>query len=441
MGPNSSNMPDTHWACLEKLTALGLRTNPEPEKIGNVDEAIEYHRKMAERRDDLPYEIDGCVFKINNLAYREKLGTRASNPRWAIAWKFASRRKTTRIEDVEAQVGRTGALTPVAILEPIHIGGVEVTHASLHNQDEIDRKDIRIGDHVVVERAGDVIPHVIEVVTSKRNGHEKKYNLPEKCPSCGEPVSRPAGEAITRCTNTACPAQRKESIIHFASKEALDIDGLGEKIVEQLVEEDLVTSPPDLFELGRDDLEQLDRLAEKSAQNLIDAIETARTEHATLPRVIFALGIPHVGRATADDLAIEFGSLDALADADEDELKQSGEVGTTMASAIVQWFRNDRNQRLIRRLKDHGIDPKLQQKNDRLEGTTFVITGTLSSMDREEAKQAVRLAGGQASSSVSGNTDYLVVGESPGQNKLSDADEHDVEQIGENEFLRKLGRE
>ncbi|MFP4214692.1 MAG: NAD-dependent DNA ligase LigA [Phycisphaerae bacterium] len=441
MGPTSTNLPDTHRACLEKLEALGLRTNPETASIRSVDDAVEYYKDLAERREDLPYEIDGCVFKLNNLADREKLGTRASNPRWAIAWKFASRRKTTRIEDIEAQVGRTGTLTPVATLDPVHIGGVEVTHVSLHNQDEIDRKDIRIGDYVVVERAGDVIPHVVEVVTSKRNGHERKYHLPETCPSCGGPVSRPEGEAIARCTNTACPAQRTQSIIHFASKEALDIDGLGEKIARQLVDEELVTTPPDLFELDAEDLRQLDRLAETSAENLLDAIETARTDNATLPRVIYALGIPHVGRATADDLAIEFGSLDALADADQDDLTQSAGLGTTMAGAIVQWFDNDRNRTLIERLKKHGIDPTLRQRSDRLEGTTFVITGTLSTMDRDEAKQAIRLAGGQAGAGVSDNTDYLVVGKNPGRRKLSDAEQHHTEQIDEDEFLKKLGRD
>ena len=440
MAPGSTGRPETHWQCLQKLTRLGLRTNPEVERFSDPDEAVEWFKDRVRRREELPYEIDGCVFKVDNLAAHEKLGTRSASPRWAIAWKFASRRKTTRIESIEAQVGRTGALTPVARLQPVHIGGVEVTHVSLHNPDEIDRKDIRVGDHVVVERAGDVIPHVVEAVTSKRNGTEQAYHLPGRCPSCGGPVQRPEGEAIARCTNTSCPARLRQSIQHFGSPNALDIDGLGEKLVEQLVDRDLVESPADLLELDKDDLTPLDRMADKSAENLMKAIERAR-RNVTLPRLIFALGIPHVGRAVAGDLARQFGSIDALAGADENDLAEMPEVGTTMASAIAQWFANDRNRKLLGRLKDHGLDPKARKAGDKLKGVTVVITGELDSMTRQQAKDAVADQGGDATSSVSSNTDYLVVGQDPGTEKVQDAEANDVEQIDEQQLLKMLGRE
>ncbi|MBS3821997.1 MAG: NAD-dependent DNA ligase LigA [Planctomycetes bacterium] len=439
LAPGSTGRPDTHWECLQKLGRLGLRINPEARRMSDSDEAVEWFKDMVRRREELPYEIDGCVFKVDNLAAHKKLGARSASPRWAIAWKFASHRETTRIEAIKAQVGRTGALTPVASLRPVHIGGVEVTHVSLHNQDEIDRKDIRVGDHVVLERAGDVIPHVVEVVTSKRNGTEKTYHLPSRCPSCGGPVERSEGEAIARCMNTSCPARLRQSIQHFGAAKALDIDGLGEKLVEQLVDRGLVESPADLFELEKDDLTPLDRMADKSAENLLEAIERAR-ENATLPRLIFALGIPHVGRAVAGKLARQFGSIEALAGAGEEELAEMPEVGTTMASAIAQWFANDRNRKLIDRLKDHGIDPRARKADDKLEGVTVVITGELDSMTRQETKDAVANQGGDTTSSVSGHTDYLVVGQDPGNKKVQDAKANDIQQIDENQFLDMLGR-
>jgi DNA ligase (NAD+) len=439
IAPTSTGMPETHWQCLARLGEYGLRTNPLPARCRTADDAVAWFADMAERREQLPYEIDGCVFKVNDLAGREKMGTRASSPRWAAAWKFASRRATTRIEDIQAQVGRTGALTPVAILAPVHIGGVEVTHASLHNQDEIERKDIRIGDHVLVERAGDVIPHVVEVVTSKRNGREKRYQLPEQCPACGGPVSRPEGEAISRCTNIACPARLKQSVQHFGATGALDIDGLGEKLVDQLVERGLVQSPADLFELSVDDLTQLDRVGRRSAGKLVEQIRQAGRS-VTLARLIFALGIPTVGRAVANDLARRFRSLDGLAGADEQDLRQVGDVGPTMAETIVAWFDNERNRRMLDRLRHHGVDPRAQQTGDRLAGKTIVVTGSLESMTRDEAKEAIRARGGRAVGSVSGETDYLVVGTDPGRSKLSAAEQHDTEQVDEEGFRELLGK-
>jgi DNA ligase (NAD+) len=440
IAPSSSSRPDSQWQCLELMKALGLKTNPRAERFESVDKAVAWYNTLAEERDDLPYEIDGCVFKVNSLADHETLGTRAANPRWAVAWKFESRRKTATIQRIQAYVGRTGALTPVAVLEPVNIGGVQVTHASLHNQDEIDRKDIRVGDTVLVERAGDVIPHVLEVIKSKRTGDEKKYHLPDTCPACGGEVAKPEGEAVTRCTNTSCPAQLKQSITHFGSKQALDIDGLGEKIVDQLVEKDLVEDLADLFDLTVDELAGLERMAEKSAQNLVNAIEEAK-ERLTLPRFIYGLGIRHVGRAVANDLASAFGSIDELAQADEERLLGLEGIAETMASAITQWFHNEKNQKLLEKLKAHGINPKAETKSDRLDGLTIVVTGALESMSRDEAQEAIRKQGGRAASSVSGNTDYLVVGADPGSSKTSAAEKHGVETIDEEKFLELLGRD
>jgi DNA ligase (NAD+) len=437
LAPSSSSRPDSHWQCLELMEELGLKMNPLTTRIESPEKAVEWYQKIKDQRDDLDYEIDGCVFKVNHLSDHETLGSRASNPRWAIAWKFPSRRRTTRIKEIEAQVGRTGALTPVAILDPTHIGGVEVTHVSLHNQDEIDRKDIRVGDHVLVERAGDVIPHVIRVIESKRNGKEKRYHLPKKCPSCGSKIVRPEGEAISRCVNSSCPAQLKQGLIHFASKEALDIDGLGETVVEQLTEKGIVSDLADVFDLESKDLTSLERMGDKSAKGLVDAIEKAR-KNVTLPRLIYGLGIPHVGRALADELALEYRSLDELADADEDDLQSLDVVGPKIASSIVEWFKTRKNKDLIRQIKKHGLNPKTKRRGSKLEGKTLVITGTLDAMSRDEAKAAVRRQGGTASSSVSSKTDYLVVGNSPGQNKLDQADEHDTKQIDEQAFLEMI---
>ncbi|MDZ7708270.1 MAG: NAD-dependent DNA ligase LigA [Trueperaceae bacterium] len=439
IAPSSSARPDTQWEALQRMRDLGLKTNEESTRLDSADDAAAWFERMARRREDLPYEIDGCVFKVNELAGHDELGTRASTPRWALAWKFEPRRATTTVEQIEAQVGRTGALTPVATLTPVRIGGVEVTHASLHNQDEIDRLDVRIGDKVVVERAGDVIPHLVHVVKDARDGSEERYHLPDTCPVCGGEVRKPEGEAIARCTNASCPAQLEQVIQHFGSTVALDVDGLGEKVVAQLVERELVEDVADLFDLTADDLEPLDRMASKSARNLVDAIRKAK-EHVTLTRLIYGLGIPHVGRSVAGDLAQAFGSLDALADASEDEIEALPGVGRTMASAIRQWLENDRNRTLLRRLQERGLDPREAGGSDRLKGVTIVLTGSLESFTRDEAHDAIRRQGGDPSGSVSSETDYLVVGSDPGETKLSDAEENDVERIDEEAFRELLGR-
>ena len=438
--PASDRRPATQWECLDAMRAMGLVTCPESRVIASLEEAIAWHHDLEKRRDGLAYEIDGCVFKVNNLADHERLGVRAANPRWAVAYKFVPRQRTTHILEINAQVGRTGAITPVASLEPIEIGGVTVSSVSLHNQDEIDRKDIRVGDTVLVERAGDVIPHVVQVITENRTGHERKYRLPAKCPACGEPAVKPEGEAATRCTNVSCPAQVKESIKHWGSKHAADIDGLGEKVVDQLVEKGLVSAVSDLYDLNEDQVAALDRMAEKSAANLIQAIEKSRG--ASLPRVIYGLGIRHVGEALAGALAREFGSLESLGKADDQRLRETEDVGPEVAAAIRAWFESPRNRRLIEELKGHGIAPKMKRAapGGALAGKTIVITGELTSMTRDEAEEAVRQAGGKAAGSVSTNTDYLVVGEKPGSSKMKAAEKHGTQTLDEDAFLRLLGR-
>jgi DNA ligase (NAD+) len=437
VGPTTSGRPETHWQCIRMMQDLGLKTSTYVEKLASVDKAVQWYEEVREKREDLPYEIDGCVFKVNDFSDQQRLGTRAANPRWAVAWKFASRRNTTRIREIRASVGRTGALTPVAVLEPTRIGGVTVEHVTLHNQDEIDRKDIRVGDKVLVERAGDVIPHVVRVIEDERTGKEKKYRLPKKCPVCKGEVARPEGEAVARCTNASCPAQLKQSIHHFGSAQALDIDGLGEKIVDGLVEEGLVEDVADLFDLTAEDLKRLPLVEEKKSGNLIDAIEGSR-KNVTLPRLIFALGIPHVGRTVAGDLAREYKSLESLAKADEEDLRSKEGMGPTMASAVAQWFANEKNRKLIRKLRERGLDPKTEKAGSRLEGKTFVISGSLSSMSREEAKEAIRRQGGRATSSVSSETDYLVVGSDPGTTKPKAAEEHGTRVIEEAEFKKMI---
>lgn len=435
IAPSSSSRPDSHWQCLERMKDLGLKINPLARRCASEDEAVSWFREMEKKREKLDYEIDGCVFKINNLEDHSRLGTRAANPRWAIAWKFPPRRDTTQVRRIDVSVGRTGALTPVAVLDPVRLGGVEVSQVSLHNQDEINRLDVAAGDTVLVERAGDVIPHVVKV--TQRRPRRRTFRLPSTCPVCGATVSHPEGEAVTRCINPSCPARRKESLQHFGSKGALDIDGLGEKVVDQLVERGLVERLDDLFDLTVEELANLDRMGQKSAENLSRSIDHARRS-VTLPRLIYGLGIPHVGRAVAAELASACGALEGLMEMTEEELQGIDGIGDTMASAIDDWLQNPHNQDLIRRLREHGLDPQWQTKGGPLSGKTVVLTGGLDSMSRDEAKDAVLVRGGKAAGSVSGNTDYLVTGDNPGSKKMEDADKHNVKTLSEKEFLKLL---
>ena len=428
----------THWEVLQALRSWGLRTNPLNRLCRNVDEAVDYYRELLKIREELPYEADGVVIKVNRLDLQRRLGEKARSPRWAIAYKFPPRQATTVIKDIVVQVGRTGVLTPVAIMEPVHVGGVEVKRATLHNQDEIDKKDVRIGDTVIVQRAGDVIPEVVAVVKERRTGKERPFRMPERCPVCGAKVVRLPDEAAHRCTNSACPAQVKERIRYFASKNAMDIEGLGVKLVAQLVDKGLVKDVGDLYFLTKEQLASLDRMAEKSAENLLEALE--RSKEREPARVLCALGIRHVGEHVARVLMDHFGSIDRLAKASADELESVPGIGPEVAGSVVDFFSHEENMRVLEKLKRAGLKFEVEKEAaGPLSGKKFVFTGTLSSMTRSEAEELIRKLGGEASSSVSRRTDYVVVGENPGS-KLERARQLGVKTITEEEFLRMVGK-
>jgi len=442
--PNADELGfDTHWDVLHALPGWGLRVNLEyTERCTSIDEAIAYYQGMAERRDDLPYEIDGVVYKVNSLRYQEALGIRTRDPRWALAYKFEPRRATTKLRDVEFQVGRTGRVTPVAILRSVHIGGVEVSRASLHNQSEIDRKDIRIGDTVLVERAGDVIPHIVKSMAgtdgrTKEEASRERIQIPDQCPVCGGDVVMSEDKKQAHCTNVNCPAQLRESVTHYASREAMDIDGLGEKRTEQLIEAGLIEQLSDLYDITKDDLTSLERFADKSAQNLIDEIEDSKDQ--PLDRFIYAIGIPLVGQHVAQILAREYESLDDLMEADEEALEAVNDIGPEVAHGIVTFFENEQNREVIEAIRNAGLtlsNPLFAaKKGGPLEGLTFVFTGSLERWTRDEVQRYVERLGGRATSSVSGETDYVVAGPGAGS-KLDEARERDVPVMDEKAFVR-----
>lgn len=428
---------NTHWETLQALKGWGLKVNPFVKICKGIDGVIEYHKEMEGKRDSLPYELDGIVVKVNSLELQDRLGVLTRSPRWALAYKFKPRQATTRIREITVGVGRTGALTPVAIMEPIEVGGVTIERATLHNQDEIDRKDVRVGDTVVIQRAGDVIPEVVMVIKEKRTGKEKPYRIPDKCPLCGSRVERVG--AIHYCTGgLSCPAQLKETIRHFASKRAMDIEGLGDKHVDQFVDDGLIKDVADLYYLKKDDLLRLERWADKSAQNLIDAIE--RSKRPTLPRLIYAFGIRQVGEHMARVLADEFGSMEALMEADYERLLQVHEIGPETAQSIANFFKETHNRKVIEKLKRAGVTfPRIKRVEGRLSGKTFVFTGALKSFTRDEARRLVEAEGGKTSSSISKKVDYVVVGEEPGS-KYDEARGLGLKIITEEGFKRLIGR-
>ncbi len=428
----------SHVEMLSAFRSLGFKVNPLVRGPIRLEEALSFYEELTQKRHDLPYEIDGLVIKVDDLESQAALGATSRTPRWAVAYKFPATQETTRVLRIEVQVGRTGALTPVAHLEPVPIGGVTVRRATLHNEDEVRRKDVRIGDTVLVQRAGDVIPEVVKVVSSKRRGAEIPFTMPKRCPQCGSAAVRLEGEAATRCLNTACPAQLKGSIAHFASKGAFDIDGLGTRHIDQMVEKGLLTSAADLFFLDHGTVEGLERMGPKSAENLLAVISARKT--ISLNRFVYALGVRHVGEHAARLLAEHFPTLQALMKASEAEIAEIGGIGPVMASSIHRFFRQPENREVVQRLLDAGVRIQASQRvgDDRLSGRTFVMTGALQTLSRSEAKNRIEAAGGRVTGSVSAQTDFLVAGASPGS-KLNKARDLGVEVIDEDRLLEMLG--
>jgi DNA ligase (NAD+) len=430
---------ETQNDCLSRLQHWGLPVSPIAKQVQGVSGCLNYYQQILEDRDALAYDIDGVVFKVDELALQVALGYVSRAPRWAIAYKFPAQEEMTQVEAIEFQVGRTGAVTPVARLQPVFVGGVTVSNATLHNMDEVERKDVRPGDKVVVRRAGDVIPEVVSVVDANRSGRSKPVILPAHCPICGSDIDKPEGEAVARCSGGLyCPAQRRESLKHFASRKAMDIEGLGDKLVEQLVNLDLVGSPADLFALSLEQLSGLERMAEKSAQNLLDALQ--KSKQTTLPRFLFALGIREVGEATAQALANHFGNLDAIRKADEQQLQETSDVGPIVAAHIVAFFRQEHNQQVMQALIGAGIRwpdvERVSEQQQPLLGKTCVITGTLS-RPRDEIKANLEALGAKVSGSVSTKTDYLIAGEKAGS-KLTKAEALGVAILDEDGLQRLL---
>ena len=434
-------LPAKHSEALEQLREWGLKISPLLKIVQGAEGCLQYYRDIGAKRASLPYEIDGVVYKVNRFVQQRDLGFVARAPRWAIAHKFPAHEENTIVRGVEFQVGRTGALTPVARMDPVFVGGVTVSNATLHNMDEVRRKDVRIGDTVVIRRAGDVIPEVVKVILERRPKDAREVELPSKCPVCGSAVEREEGEAVARCTGGLyCPAQRKEALRHFASRHALDIDGLGTKLIDQLVEGGVVNNPADLYELTAERLAELDRMGEKSAENLVKALEQSK-QKATLPRFLYALGIRDVGEATAAALANHFGSIKELQGATEEQIQEVPDVGPVVAAHVYKFFQEKHNRDVLAALSKH-IQLKAQARKAAsgegpLAGKTFVLTGSLDSMSRDQASERIVELGGKVAGSVSKKTSYVVAGAEAGS-KLAKAQELGVVVLDEKAFLELL---
>jgi DNA ligase (NAD+) len=433
---NGAPALDSQWKSLDKLNDLGFKVNPKRKLCADIEELVEFCREWTEKRDSLPYEIDGVVAKVDSVEQQNRLGWTAKAPRWAIAYKFAARQEETVVEGIDVQVGRTGALTPVAHLRPVTVGGVTVSRATLHNEDEIARLGLEIGDSVLIERSGDVIPKVVRVV--KPGEHRHPFKMPRKCPVCGGEIVREEGEAASRCINTNCPARLQQSILHFAARGVMDIDGMGDVLVEQLVSRGMVKSVADIYDLKIEQLLELERMGEKSAEKIIKNRDRSRKQ--PLPRVLNGLGIPFVGERTAQILAENFGSLDVIKDADEATLQQAEEVGPKVSQSIRLFFHEPHNRDLVERLRRAGLTFEhtiIKKSGGPLTGKTFVLTGTLPNLAREDAKARIESAGGKVTGSVSKKTDYMVAGDDAGS-KLDKANSLGIPVLSEPELLEML---
>jgi DNA ligase (NAD+) len=431
----------THWDCLSAMKKAGLKVNREIELCPSIGEVISYCRRLEEKRDSIPYDLDGVVLKVNSLAFQKELGFTTKFPRWAICFKFKAMQATTRLNDIIVQVGRTGALTPVAVLEPLELSGSTISRATLHNEEEIIRKDIRVGDTVLIEKGGEVIPKVIKVIEEKRSPDAKPFVMPARCPVCGSEVFKPEGEAVSRCSGMDCPAKLKESILHFAARAAMNIDGLGPALVDQLTEQNLVKNFASLYRLKKEELEVLPRMGPKSAANLVEEIQNSRARD--LSRLLFALGIRYVGEHVAEILASQFRSIDALTRASKEELQQTYGIGPRVGESIFIYFRQERNLRLLEELRQLGVnmEGKAGEKTRGgalLAGRTFVLTGALARYTREEAEELIKRLGGRVSSSVSKKTGFVLTGKDPGA-KLDKAKNLGVPILSEEEFVRMIG--
>lgn len=431
----------TQYKKMELLKKYGLPVCKHYKQCANIDEVHELIDEWKELRNDLPFETDGVVIKVNEHRLRDELGSTSKAPRWAIAYKFEAEQATTTVENITLQVGRLGKITPVAELKAVQLAGTIIKRASLHNEDEIHRKDIRVGDRVVIEKAGEIIPQVIKVVNPDREDRGARFVMPDHCPACGQKLIKLGDEVDWRCINPDCPPQIRQRIEHFASRDALDIEGLGEAVVDQLVTQGLIRTYADLYELTKDQLLPLERMADKSAQNLLDAIEESKKQ--PLDRVIYALGIRFVGKTVARDLANGFKTIDALMEADAEEIAEIDSIGPTIAESVVEFFNQPHNQEIVSSLKEHGLTFEMEEKEQaskKLEGKKFVLTGSLPSLTRKEATALIEKHGGTTASSVSGNTDYVLAGDSPGS-KYDKAQELDIPILDQSTFLELINEE
>ncbi|MEI7690128.1 MAG: NAD-dependent DNA ligase LigA [bacterium] len=425
----------THSQKHEILARFGFKTPKQVKHCCNIDEVIAYVKEWETKRNDLEFQVDGLVINVNDNEVFDKLGFVGKAPRAAVAYKFAAEQVTTEILEIRVNVGRTGAVTPFAVMKPVRVAGSTVSRATLHNEDEIKKKDVRIGDTVIIQKAGDIIPEVIRPLTELRTGKEKKFVMPKTCPICSSPIVRPMGEAVARCSNPLCFAIEREQLIHFVARDAFDIEGLGEKIVEQLLNEGIIADAADFFALSEGDLTPLERFADKSAQNLIEAIQARKK--VTLPRYLYSLGIRHVGAVTASVLAVNFQNINLIKNASVENLSSIEGVGTVVAESIYKWFREARNLKLLKKLDSLGVGYEKVKIQDKLAGLTFVITGSLTKMSRTETEEVIRNLGGRASSSISKESNYLIIGQNPGS-KLMKAEKLGIKIITEDDFSKML---